>query len=169
MKRVRLAALIVLCMSGLLGFPRSVYSIQRYAQYIQKPSVISECPDFITQASVTDTTKIIHPTQVVVRPWRGRHQVYGVFVLPPGYEATRFFQFSSQDAGSYCGKLSGLDHFIPDPSVDSSDTPFWEPQGDRVVVLGYLRTRTAWWLISKGKNGQLNHRENWSLRIEKVP
>ncbi|MGV0023631.1 hypothetical protein [Phormidesmis priestleyi] len=168
MKRVSLAALIVLCVSGLLVFPRSVYSIQRYAQYIQKPSVISECPDFITQASSANTTQIIHPTEVIVKPWRGRHHVYGVFVLPPGYEATDFFQISLEDGGSYCGKVAGLDNLVPDPSVDSSDLSFWKLQSDRVVVLGRLRTRTALWLISKGKNGQLNHPQNWSLQIEKA-
>jgi hypothetical protein len=167
MKRVRLATLIVLCVSTLLVFPRSVYSIQKYSHYLQKPGVISECPDFVTQTSSVTNAKTIHPTKVVVRPWRGRHHVYGIFVLPPGYDATEFFQISLKDAGSYCGTVSGLDDFVLDASIKSSDLPLEEWKNDRVVV-GRLRTRTALWLISKGKHEQLNLPQNWSLQLEKA-
>src|SRR5712691_8755284 len=31
----------------------------------------------------------IHPTKVVVQPWQGRHQIYGIFVVPNRYRDER--------------------------------------------------------------------------------
>ncbi len=166
MKRVRLA-LIVLCVSALLVFPRSVQSIQKYSHYLQKPGVISECPEVATQTSFATPAKTIHPTKVIVRPWRGRHHVYGIFVLPPGYTAAEFFQISLKDAGSYCGGVSGLEDFVSDTSIDTKDLSLEKGESDRVVV-GRLRTRTALWVISKGKHELLNLPQSWSLQLEKA-
>ncbi|KAM3090523.1 hypothetical protein ACKFKG_29330 [Phormidesmis sp. 146-35] len=102
----------------------------------------------------------------MVKPWRGRHQVYGIFVLPPGYNATEFFQISLKDAGSYCGTVSGLDDFIIDTAIAPDELLVEEWKNDRLVV-GRLRTRTALWVMSKGKQDLLNLPQNWSLQLEK--
>lgn len=161
MKRFRLA-LIVLCISTLLVLPYGIHQFQKYAHYLQKPSVISECPDSIAQENsfrevAGSTTQKIHAVKVVVQPWQGRHHVFGVFVLPAGYEPGSYFEVSLKDEASYCGEIT--------PAMNPLHVIPTQP-GDRAFV-GLLRTRTAMWLITKGKRQQLKQPRNWILHVEK--
>jgi hypothetical protein len=165
-KRVRFTALLVVSVSSLLVLFGSVPNARKYARYLKNPTVLSECPESATQTSdaagsaITapqELTQTIHPAKVLVRPWDGRHQVYGVFVLPAGYHANEFFQVSLKDTGSYCGGVS---------LITTSDYGVSVQPGER-IALGLLRTRTSMWLIAQGKRDQLKQPGNWVLQIEK--
>ena len=101
-----------------------------------------------------------HPIKVVVRPWLGRHQVFGIFAVPLHYRSGR----------SYAGTISVKsfnDEFVPD----------WQPEVQRVedvvvepgyyLVRGYVPTRIALWFLVTGQFGELRSPCNWTLEFSK--
>ncbi|QLE55962.1 hypothetical protein [Nostoc sp. TCL26-01] len=95
----------------------------------------------------------VQATEVVVQPWRGEHQVYGIFVVPDEYKETPFFVLTVKGFGSDCSKPFGY-------SQNYSDI-FAEPGTH--LIRDYLRTRIAFRLILQGLYFQLNQPENWTL------
>lgn len=61
-----------------------------------KAFLASKNPKFSIQAS-----------QIVVQPWRGEHQVYGIFMVPNEYKRSPFFVLSVKGVGSYCSRPFG--------------------------------------------------------------
>lgn len=111
----------------------------------RKPGSVSHCPEQIVSSSKTQP---LHPTHVVVKPWKGRHHVYAYFVIPPGYRPSPFFEIAVGDAKSYCGQIKPV-------------------SSEHQVVKGWLRTRTAMWLVLNGKTAELVQPQNWLLQVEK--
>jgi ferredoxin len=74
-----------------------------------------------------------------------------------GSRAPRIFKVD--DNTTYCGTF---DYASEEQAQGIATKP-----GEQVVI-GYLRTRTTLWLMSKGKRSELKQPENWSLPIEKV-
>jgi hypothetical protein len=121
----------------------------------RKPGVVSQCPAQIVSSSKTQP---LHPTQVVVKPWKGRHHVYAYFVVPPGYRPSPFFEVAVGDAKSYCGRAQVSRTTSGQMGAVSSE---------HQVVKGWLRTRTAMWLVLNGKTAELAQPRNWLLQVEK--
>jgi hypothetical protein len=90
----------------------------------------------------------LHPSKIVIEPWKGRHYVYAEFDLPPkGYFINDRFRIELENFGSFCGVAAS------------------EDRGGKGVATARLRTRTAIWLISQGKFNALHQPENWQLEI----
>ena len=149
MKRTWFIALMLTLIAVVLAAPRS-------DRFLVKPSTLSWCPAGAIAVSDPLTEKI-HPSKIIVEPWEGRHNVYGIFVLPAGYEAKRFFAVRVDGLSSYCGIVTLLDQ----PAYGVGIQP-----GERIAI-GHLRTRTALWLLTKGKQEELKEPANWVLRAEK--
>ena len=101
----------------------------------------------------------IHATKVVVRPWLGRHQVYGVFMVPLQYRSGK----------RYTGTISiqsFTEEFIPDwHQVQRIDGV--NPKPGYYLVQGYLPTRIALWFVFTGQFGDILTPCNWSLELVK--
>ncbi|MBW4563616.1 MAG: hypothetical protein KME32_21225 [Mojavia pulchra JT2-VF2] len=95
----------------------------------------------------------VQATKVVVQPWRGEHQVYGIFMVPNEFKETPFFVLTVKGAGSDCSKPFGYSQ--------NYDDIFTEPGTH--LVRDYMRTRTALRLILQGLYGQINDKQNWTL------
>jgi len=100
-----------------------------------------------------------HPVKVVVQPWRGRHEVYGIFVLPLRYRSGR----------TYSGAMSVSGYkteFIPDWNM------FQEVQGvvaepGYYLVQAYVPTHIAILFLLKGQFGDLQVSCNWTVELVK--
>jgi len=150
-KRIILAIATFTCMSAAIAL-LSGFTLP------EKPSVASRCPRETLVASNT-TSHQVHPEKVIVKPWKGRHHVYGIFVLPNEYKASDFFMVSVEGASSYCGGQ-------PVAVAGKKFQGVRVKPGERILV-GYFRTRTASWLIAQGKIEQLKQPRNWVLRVQK--
>ncbi|MBD2530995.1 hypothetical protein H6G97_15970 [Nostoc flagelliforme FACHB-838] len=95
----------------------------------------------------------VYATKVVVQPWRGRHHVYGIFMIPDKYKQSPFFVVRVKDAGSYCSYQFG--------HKNNFDNIFAEPE--TYLVRKFIRTRTSLRLILQGLYFQLNDKQNWTL------
>ena len=99
-----------------------------------------------------------HPVKVVVRPWLGRHQVFGIFVVPLRYRSGR----------SYLGRISVA-------GLKGEVAPDWQPQDQRVedvvaepgyyLIRGYIPTRIAFWFLFTGQFDDLRIPCNWTLQF----
>lgn len=100
------------------------------------------------------TTKFqVHATKVTVQPWRGRHHVYGIFMIPDEYKKSPFFVLTVKGAGSYCSKQFG--------HKQNFDDIFAEP--GTYLVKKPIRTRKTLRLILQGLYFQVNDKNNWTL------
>lgn len=124
----------------------------------KRPSIASKCPE---EALVTRNSSSyqLHPHKVIIKPWRGRHQVYGIFVIPEEYQASNFFMVSIEKASTYCGGK-------PVAVAGKKFQGVYVKPEERILV-GYFRTRTASWLIAQGKIEQLKQPRNWVLSVQK--
>jgi hypothetical protein len=95
----------------------------------------------------------VQATKVIVQPWRGRHHVYGIFMIPNEYKQSPFFLVTVKGAGSYCSKQFG--------HKKNFDDIFAEP--GTYLVKKFIRTRTALRLILQGLYFQVNNKQNWTL------
>ncbi len=95
----------------------------------------------------------VQATKVVVEPWRGKHHVYGIFMVPNEYKQTPFFVLTVKGFGNECSKPFGY--------RQNYDDIFAGPGTH--LVRDYMRTRTALRLIFQGLYGQLNDKQNWTL------
>ncbi|MEH1974347.1 MAG: hypothetical protein V7L02_14310 [Nostoc sp.] len=105
------------------------------------------------------TTKFqVHATKVIVQPWRGRHHVYGIFMIPEEYKQSPFFVVTVQGAGSYCSKQFG--------DKKNFNDIFAEP--GTYLVRKFIRTRIALRLIFQGLYFNLNDKQNWTLTFPEL-
>ncbi|MEH1944770.1 MAG: hypothetical protein V7L01_31775 [Nostoc sp.] len=100
----------------------------------------------------------VHATKVIVQPWRGRHHVYGIFMIPDEYKQAPFFVVTVQGAGSYCSKQSG--------HKKNFNNIFAEP--GTFLVRKFIRTRIALRLILKGLYFQIDDPNNWTLTFPEL-
>jgi hypothetical protein len=135
---------LVLLISGSLGGAKA-------NQILQTSPHVSDCPEKHRSAS----SYPIHPQYVIVEPWKGRHNVYGIFVIPANHESDWLVTVTFKDGQRYCGQMNITDD-------DSALQPLGEGE---YVMQGLLRTRTTLWLLSHGKKGELEQPKNWTLWI----
>jgi hypothetical protein len=123
----------------------------------QRSQVISDCPGS-TLSPNHGPLVTLHPQKVVVAPWKGRHHVYAMFVVPAGYQPDEFVTVTFADGQAYCAETKTLrPHIADDLSV---------PPG-HYVVQALLRTRTTIGLLSSGKKAELEQPQNWTLATQK--
>lgn len=99
----------------------------------------------------------VQATKVVVQPWRGEHQVYGIFIVPNEYKQTPFFILTVKGAGSECSRPSGYKQNFDDVFAETGTH----------LLRNYIRTRIALRLILQGLYFQLNDKQNWTLTFPK--
>ncbi|MGL4618144.1 hypothetical protein [Chroococcidiopsis sp.] len=121
----------------------------------RKPDEVSRCPREALTRSDTKSDRI-HPEKVVVRPWKGRHQVYAIFVLPDDYEIDNAVVVSIDGEMTYCASKPAR------VKGDEFQGVYAKPGED--IFVARFRTRTASWLIAQGKVESLKQPRNWSLR-----
>ena len=126
----------------------------------RKPGAISVCSaatinTFIgaSNASPKGTTTIIQPSDVVVEPWHGRHNIYATFQVPTGFKPHKSV-IVMVDGIPYCGYIEPTN-----AKVNTTSAP--------KTITAKFRTRTALWLISKGYGEKLKQPHNWQLVITK--
>jgi hypothetical protein len=98
----------------------------------------------------------INAIKVVVRPWCGRHNSYGIFLLPINYNPERLILFNTIEAGkaSRCWhKNIASQTEIAGLSIQSGYYP----------VRVYMQTRIALLLIIMGYKNKLKQPRNWQL------
>ncbi len=119
--------------------------------------VISDC--FGSTLSPSHGPRLpLHPQRVVVEPWKGRHNVYALFIVPNGHQPDEFVSIALTNGQTYCGHTEVLNH----PQVINLSVP-----PNHYVVRGMLRTRTTIGLLSEGRKAELERPENWTLATQK--
>jgi hypothetical protein len=105
----------------------------------QSIEAASACPKHVLNR-LANTEISINATKVVIDPWQGRHNVYGIFMVPASQITRRYVVIRIPGSGLYCGGISHLaiqfDEVVAVPG--------------HYLVKGFLRTRTTFWLMSKG-------------------
>jgi hypothetical protein len=114
------------------------------------------CPPTILDRA-RSTPVSIHPRQVVVKPWKGRHHVYAVFVVPGGYRSDQRVTIALDQNETYCG------YVVP---ADAQELGLQVAPGE-YAMLGLFRTRTTIGLLAQGKKAQLEQPTNWTLATQK--
>ncbi len=96
-------------------------------------------------------------TSVVVRPWFGKHHVYGVFVIPDEYMDMKYSEtISVQDFALTLIRTEAPQNQHVDGVV---------PPRGHYVHRAYLPTRVALWFLFTGRFGDLGQACNWTLRF----
>ncbi len=100
-----------------------------------------------------------YPEKIVVEPWRGQHNVYGIFQIPGGYLNDRMLKIEIPGSKTYCGILSYGGTVV-------SDGVYAKP--GHYLMKGMLNTRFALKLILQGKEDELKQPDNWKLGYTKI-
>jgi hypothetical protein len=112
----------------------------------------SQCDSEAFLASNTNKFQV-QATKVVVQPWRGKHHVYGLFIVPDKYKKAPFFVLNVKGFADKCSQPFGYHEKYDDISAKPGT----------YLVRDYMRTRTALRLIIQGLYGQINDKQNWTL------
>ncbi|WP_414563440.1 MULTISPECIES: hypothetical protein [unclassified Anabaena] len=107
-----------------------------------KAFLASKTPKFSIQAS-----------QIVVQPWHGEHQVYGIFMVPNEYKRSPFFVLSVKGIGSHCSRPFGYNQNYDDVVAKPGTH----------LIRYYMRSRIALRGILQGLYLQINNPQNWTL------
>jgi hypothetical protein len=94
-----------------------------------------------------------NPCTVVVEPWRGRHHVYGVFMLPNEHQLNYPIMLTVKGAGSYRKEA----HMV---KINIEGYPV---RSGHYLLQVNLKTRVALWMILRGLAYQLRQSPNWTL------
>ena len=93
--------------------------------------------------------------QVVVQPWQGRHQVYGVFKIPDEYKVHRLYSVTLTIQGSAQSFAAG--------SPENEERDGIRPEPGYYIRRAYIPTRTALWFLFTGNFGNLRNPCHWWL------
>jgi hypothetical protein len=132
----------------------TMVAVNQLAHRLQEP-LDGRCTGLGYLASNRPTTTV-HALKVVVKPWLGRHQVYGIFPLP--FEKCNRSEpvlLTIKGVGNYCQRAKYTNPHQHFAGIDA-------PPG-YALTRYYLRTRTTWWLTSEGLLEQLKQPKNWTV------
>jgi hypothetical protein len=146
--RILLYCFILAIGGGMLGSAAN--------RWFERSATISNCPGSTLSRSHGPLVPL-HAQQVFVQPWKGRHQVYALFLVPGGYQADQFVTIKLADGQIYCGHTA-----LVDPSTLNQSLP-----PGHYMMRGKLRTRTTIGLLSQGKKAELEQPTNWTLVTQK--
>jgi hypothetical protein len=105
-------------------------------------------------ASSNGEKQYAYPEKIVVKPWRGRHHVYGVFMIPKASKNDQLVTVTVSENKTYCGQMM---NFSAASDEDIDTKPGYH------LMKGYINTRVALYLIIKGKIDQMKQPSNWKL------
>lgn len=94
--------------------------------------------------------------KVVVKPWYGRHNTYGIFLLPNNSKPERLIVFNTLEAG----KASRCWH---KNLASQTEIAGFSIQSGYYPVRVYMKSRIALLLIIMGFKNQLKQPLNWQL------
>jgi hypothetical protein len=105
----------------------------------------------------------IRPVKVIIRPWLGQHQVFGIFMIPIHYRSGR----------TYSGTISVgnfISEFIPDSQPQFQQIEDVVALPKYYLVRGYIPTRIALWFLLSGGFGDLRTPCHWMLEfVKRIP
>lgn len=95
----------------------------------------------------------IRPETIIMKPWQGKHQVYGIFMLPKAVQSREPAILKVKYIGVYCdvvnrsgfkreGVIAKRNHFL---------------------MVDHIHTRTAFWFLLLGKADLIQNPDNWTL------
>jgi len=122
------------------------------AMWLANRPATTNCDD---RSWLNSSDNILFASQVVIQPWYGRHNVYGVFVIPSQYRdkeysGTVIVRGVKEHAELSLSPTKG--HGIIIPNVP-----------DRFVRHAHIRSRVALWFFLTGHFGDLRATCNWAL------
>jgi hypothetical protein len=112
----------------------------------------SKCPEKILASSNEVKTQAV-PYKIVFKPWNGRHNVHGIFMLPVEDKSAKILVVRIPGAGTFCGGAH---------NVGTSFEGIQAKPGYYLIKTNF-RTRTSIWLIARGFPIQLKDSRNWIL------
>ncbi|MCF4969256.1 hypothetical protein [Nostoc sp. CMAA1605] len=92
--------------------------------------------------------------KITIRPWRGQHNVYAIFMIPKSYQYEYLFRLHLPSEQTYCGVIHRTHQSVVDGVV---------AKPGYYLLKGYLNTRIALNLMIQGKLNQLKQSHNWEL------
>lgn len=142
----RFIILFILTLASILGI--------FYILDIVKPSPLRDCTAKWGFINTPNNKYYTSAETIVVEPWRGQHNVYGVFMIPNGYQSEFLFKFTLPEGKTYCGVMHRTHQAVVAGVV---------VKPGYYLLKGYLNTRIALNLIIKGQYNQLKQSQNWEL------
>lgn len=104
----------------------------------------------------------IRATKVVARPWLGKHQVYGIFMVPDRFKDNRKYTATMT--------VKGLDHEFAAalwPRRQHADDVSAQP--GHYLLRSYVSTRLALWLLITGRFARVRRTCAWTLVFVERP
>jgi hypothetical protein len=114
-----------------------------------------------SNAPVIEKQYWFRATQTVVRPWRGSHHTYGIFVIPRQYKFDHLYTAKLMIEGVPIEFIAG--------SPEDEDLNSGRADPGHYVKRVYLTTRTALWFLLAGRIGDLKASCHWWLVIADRP
>lgn len=121
-----------------------------------KPTA-SQCPGDREEPS-DSRRNAIHPVEVVAQPWLGRHQVYGLFMVPERYGGENRYQVTMSIRG-VDGKF-----VIGEGGEKVLESDIVIEQGYYAKQV-YIPTRVALWSLFTGQFSELRSPCNWTIEF----
>jgi hypothetical protein len=144
-KNQLLYILFALSLLSILGFS--------YVSELSERSPITSCRQWGFFSSKGEKY-YTHPEKIVVKPWVGPHNVYGIFMIPDAYRNDFFFTVTIDKTEVHCGVMYGpARKFIAGVNAKPGYS----------LIKGLLNTRIALQLIIQGKGDQLKQSQNWRV------
>jgi len=94
------------------------------------------------------------PFTIITRPWLGRHNVYGIFILPNEHQLNYPILLDVKWAGTYRKEA-----YMVKVNVDRG----YLVQPGHYLLRVHLRTRVALLMIIQGLSYQLRNPMNWTI------
>jgi len=107
----------------------------------------------------TTTAQTFSATKIVIQPWLGRHEVFGIFMVPLRYRSGK----------TYSGILSVNDYkaeIHPDWDLDQPFDDVKVKPG-YYLIKDYVPTRVALLFLLRGQFGDLRASCNWTVEFVK--
>ncbi len=117
---------------------------------IQNADSVCDAERFLT---AHETHETITAKRVYVTPFKGRHQVFGVFIVPKTLHKGAHALLAVKQVGIYCDVITRYG-----PAYEDIIAP-----DDSFIMLDHIRTRSALQLWLQGKLDQLKNPEDWQL------
>ncbi|MEM7556627.1 MAG: hypothetical protein AAF378_21515 [Cyanobacteria bacterium P01_A01_bin.84] len=124
--------------------------------YFWKRSPIARCHNWAF--SSVEEKSYAYPEKIVVKPWKGPHHVYGLFMIPGGHLNEKLFKLTIPNTRTYCGVLE----------FNGSAYGSFEAKPGYYIMRGLLNTRIALWLILQGRGEELKRSHNWQVGYSKT-
>ncbi|MCS6317889.1 MAG: hypothetical protein H8K05_08990 [Nitrospira sp.] len=93
-----------------------------------------------------------------MEPWRGRHRVYGEFVVPLRYRSHRLYRMRL--------RISGVAEEFPEISPEAGRVRTSGGEVGYYTMRVNIPTRTALWILLTGRWAKLRTPCHWALVIE---